>query len=135
MISILVLLEEADEWDVIIRKHFMRLHTFLLMLSSASRKNLLDFFSLRGQLHHCPKELFLEVTKELHLIMHVIVHGHECQFLSGAQPADQLVANVQEPGNCLEVISLSFAEVFKCLDVFVWQRAEAMFFHSVKPTS
>jgi hypothetical protein len=118
-ISILALLEEADEWDVIIRKHLVRFRIFLLMLFWNREKNLLDFFLLCGQLHHHPKEPFLEVTKELHTATHVVMHRHERRLLSSAKPADQLVANVLEPGKYLEIISLTFDKAFEHFGIFI----------------
>ena len=85
----------------------------------ALRKNLLNIFLLCGQLHCCLKEPFLKVAKKLHLVMHVIVPGHERRLSSSAKPVDQLAADVWKPGECLEVISLTFGEVFKHLGVFI----------------
>jgi hypothetical protein len=59
------------------------------------------------------------VSKKLHSTMHVIMHEHEYQLLSCAEPADQLVTTVQEPCKCLEKISLTFDKIFKCLGIFV----------------
>ena len=39
------------------------------------------------------------------------MHRHECGLSSRTEPADQLVADVREPGERLEVISLAFDEV------------------------
>jgi len=88
-------------------------------VSSAWRKNLLNIFLLCGQLHCCLKEPFLKVAKKLHLVMHVIVRGHEHQLSNSAKPVDQLVADVWKPSKCLKVISLTFGEVFKHLGVFI----------------
>ena len=70
-------------------------HTSVLLFWHRE-KNLVDFFLLGGRLHFHPMESRLEVSKKLHLMTQVIMCGHECRLLSGAEPADQLVANVPE---------------------------------------
>ena len=49
----------------------------------------------------------------------VIMHGYERRLSSGVEPAEQLVADVWEPGECLEIISLTVGEVFEHLGIFV----------------
>jgi hypothetical protein len=83
-ISVLALLKEADERDVFAWEHFMHLRLFLLMCFWHQETNLLNFFLLHGQLHHCLNDPFLEVAKRLHLVSHVIVRGHECLLSRGA---------------------------------------------------
>ena len=97
-IGVLALLEEADESDVIVGQSFVRLRVLLLMLLRHRKKDLFDLLRLRGQLHRRTKEPFLEVAHELHSSSHVIMHRHECGLSSRTKPADQLVADVREPG-------------------------------------
>ena len=111
-IGVLALLEEANESDVIVGQNLMRLRILLLMLPRHRKEDLLDLLRLRGQLHRRTKEPFLEVAHELHSSPHVIMHRHECGLSSHTKPADQLVADVREPGECLEVVLLVFDEVF-----------------------
>ncbi len=46
----------------------------------------------------------LKVAEKLHLTPREFVHRHECGLLGRIKPADQLVANVGEPGNGLKVV-------------------------------
>ena len=105
LIGILALLKEADECNVVVGQGFMRLCILLLMLPWHQKEDLLDLLRLRGQLHRRTKEPFLEVAHKLHLSPHVVMHRHECGLSSCTKPADQLVADVREPGKRLKVVS------------------------------
>ena len=109
-IGVLALLEEADERDVVVGQSFMRFRILLLMLPRHRKKDLFDLLRLRGQLHRRTKEPFLEVAHELHSSPHVIMHRHECGLSSRTKPADQLVADVREPGERFEIVSLALNE-------------------------
>ena len=111
-IDVLALLEEANERSVIVSgQSFMRLRILELMLPRHRKEDLLDPLRFRGKLHRRRKESFLEVAYKLHSSPHVVMHGHESGLSSRAKPADQLVADVREPGECLEVVSLAVDEV------------------------
>ena len=75
-ISVLTLLEEADECDVVVGQSFVRFHILLLMLPQHRKEDLLDLLRLGWKLHHCMKEPFFKVAHELHSTAHVVVHGH-----------------------------------------------------------
>ncbi len=66
-----------------------------------------DLFTLllRCGYVHCPTEVAtLEVAEKLHLMLHELVHWHERRLLGCTKPANQLVADVREPGNGLKVV-------------------------------
>ena len=63
------------------------------------------------------------------------MHRHECRLLSGVEPLDQLIDDVREPGKCLEIISLTYDDVFKHLGVFVRTTGSDDVLPLVKPTS
>ncbi len=46
----------------------------------------------------------IEEAEELHSLLHKLMNWHECGLLGNTKPADQLVANVWKPGNCLKVV-------------------------------
>ncbi len=63
-----------------------------------------DLFALllrHGQLYYLTDVATIKVAKELYLTLHELMHWHEGGFLGGAKPADQWVANIGEPINCL----------------------------------
>jgi hypothetical protein len=60
---------------------------------------------------HCPTEVAtLKVAEKLHSTLHELVHWHECRLLGCTKPANQLVADVREPGNGLEVVPDALVE-------------------------
>ncbi len=66
-----------------------------------------DLFALLlhcGQLHHSMNVATVEVAEEIDLMPHELMHWHEGRLLGNAKSADQLVANVREPRDCLKVI-------------------------------
>ncbi len=56
----------------------------------------------------------LEIAEELYSTPHELVHWHESGLLGSTKPADQLVANIGEPGNSLKEISDAFVQVCLC---------------------
>ncbi len=71
----------------------------------------------------------VEVAEELHSTPCELMHWHEFGLLGNAKPTNQLVANVQEPGNCLEVILNALVKVFLC-QVRI---AVSLFAHNIGP--
>jgi hypothetical protein len=57
----------------------------------------------------------IKITDELYSTPHELVHWHESELFGGMKPADQLVADIGEPGNSLnKVIPDAFVEVCIC---------------------
>ncbi len=53
----------------------------------------------------------VKIAEELYSMPHKLMHWHEGGLLGGAKPADQLVANIGEPGDCLKVIPDALVKV------------------------
>jgi hypothetical protein len=80
-----------------------------------------DLFALllrRRQLHRLTDVATIKVAKKLYLTLLELMHWHEGGLLGGAKPADQLVANIGEPGNYLKVISDALVKVCLCTVCF-----------------
>jgi hypothetical protein len=56
----------------------------------------------------------IKVTKEAYSRPHGIMHQHEGGLVGGAKPVNQLVADIQEPGDRLEVIPDALIKVGLC---------------------
>ncbi len=81
-----------------------------------------DLFTLllcHGYVHHLTKVVALEVAEKLYLMMHELMHWHE-SGLGRMKPANQLVANVGEPGHDLKVVPNTFVEFFLCMICIFW---------------
>ncbi len=64
---------------------------------------------------HCLTEVTaVKVTKELHSMLHNLMHWHEHGLLGKAKPINQLVANIQESRNSLKVVLNALIEVVLC---------------------
>ncbi len=66
-----------------------------------------DLFTLllrSGYLHSSTEVATVKIADELYLTPHKLMHWHEGGLLGSTKPADQLVANIGEPGDCLKVI-------------------------------
>jgi hypothetical protein len=72
-----------------------------------SKKDLFCFLLTCGQFHRLTEESAVKVAKELHTMLHELMHWHERGLLGNAKPTNQL-----EPGNCLEVIPDALLKVF-----------------------
>ncbi len=55
---------------------------------------------------------------ELYSTPHELVHWHDGWLLGSRKPANQLVANIGEPGNCLKVIHDAFVKGCLCMVCF-----------------
>jgi hypothetical protein len=53
----------------------------------------------------------LEVAEKLHLTPHELMHWHESRLFCRTKPANQLVANVWEPGDGLKVVPDALVKV------------------------
>ncbi len=66
-----------------------------------------DLFTLLlccGYVHHKTEVATLKVAEKLHSTLHELVHWHERRLLGCMKPANQLVANVREPGDGLKAV-------------------------------
>jgi hypothetical protein len=73
-----------------------------------------DLFALllhHWQLHHSTDVTTIKVAEKLYLTPHEPMHWHEGRLLGGTEPADQLVADIGEPDDCLKVIPDALVKV------------------------
>ncbi len=62
----------------------------------------------------------IKVAEKLYLTPHDLMHWHESRLLRSTEPANQLVAYVQESGNGLKVIPDTLVEVCLRMICIVW---------------
>jgi hypothetical protein len=82
-----------------------------------------DLFTLllgHGYVHCSTEVVTLEVAEKLHLTPHELVHWHESGLLGCKKPANQLVANVGEPGDGLKVVPDALVEVCLRMVCIIW---------------
>jgi hypothetical protein len=66
------------------------------------------------------KVVALKVDEKLYSTTHELVHWHERGLLGRMKPANQLVANVGEPGNGLKVVPNTFVDFYLCTICIFW---------------
>ncbi len=84
------------------------------------REDLFTLLLRHGYAHHSTEVVTLKVAEKLHSTPHELVHWHESGLLGCAKPANQLVADVGEPGNGLNVVPDALVEGCLCLICIVW---------------
>jgi hypothetical protein len=77
-------------------------------------KKICSLFSCAMGTYHLLEVATIKVAEELYSTSHGFMHWHEGGFLGSTKPADQLVANIGEPRDCLRVIPDAFIKVRLC---------------------
>jgi hypothetical protein len=111
----LAMLEKNDELKRV-RGHRLVCICELKLMHLGPRKEY--FFALLlccGHFHHSTEVATVKVVKELYLTPHELMHWHESGLFGSTKPADQLIANIGEPGDCLKVIPDALVQVCLCM--------------------
>jgi hypothetical protein len=111
LVGRLTLLEEGNHSERVRRHRLVQVSKLVLVRLGLHEE---DFFTLllRCRYVHCSTEVVtLEVAEKLHLTPSELIHWHESGLLGHTKPANQLVANVGEPGNSLKVVPDALTEV------------------------
>jgi hypothetical protein len=111
----LTLLKESNELEQVSEHHLAQIRELELMRFGLRKEDLFTLLLHRGHFHQSTEVATLEIAEELYSTPHELVHWHESGLLGGMKPADQLVANIGEPGNGLKVIPDLFIKVCLCL--------------------
>jgi hypothetical protein len=120
LVSHLTLLKEGNHSEQIRRHHLIQVSKLVLMHLRLCEEELITLLLRHGYLHHSTEVVTLEVAEKLHLTLHELVHWHESGLLGRTKPANQLVANVGEPGSGLKVVPDALIEVCLCLICIIW---------------
>jgi hypothetical protein len=107
----LTLLKEINELEWVRGHHLVCIRKLELMHLGLRKEDLFTLLLRHWYLPHLTEVAIIEITNELFSTPHELVHWHESKLLCSTKPADQLVANIGEPGNCPKVIPDAFVEV------------------------
>ncbi len=114
LVSCLTLLKEGNHSERVGRHHLIQVGK-LVLVHLRLREEVLFTLFLRCRYIHCSTEVVtLEVAEKLHSTPHELMHWHESGLLGHTKPANQLVANVGEPGNGSKVVLDALVEVCLC---------------------
>jgi hypothetical protein len=104
LVGCLTLLKEGNHSEWVGRNHLVQVGKLVLVRLRLHEEDLFTLLLHRGYVHHLTEVVALEVAEKLYLTMHKLIHWHESGFLGHTKPANQLVANVGEPGNGLKLV-------------------------------
>ncbi len=121
LVGSLTLLEEGNHSERLGRHCLVQVGKLVLVCLRLREEDLFTLLLRRGYIHHSTEVVALEVAEKLYLTMHELVHWHESRLLGRTKPANQLVANVEEPGNGLKVVPDALVEV--CISTICIVRA------------
>jgi hypothetical protein len=121
LVGHLTLLEEGNHSDRVSRYRLVQVGELVLVPLGLRKEDLFTLLLRRGYVHCSVEVVPLEVADKLHLTPHELMHRHESGLFCHTKPANQLVANVWEPGNGLKVVPDALVEV--CLRLICIIRA------------
>jgi hypothetical protein len=104
LVGRLTLLKEGNHSERVGRYRLVQVSKLVLVRLGLRKEDLLTLLLRRGYVHRSTEVVTLEIAEKLHLTPHELVHWHESGLFCRTKPANQLVANVGEPGDGLEVV-------------------------------
>jgi hypothetical protein len=107
----LTLLNESNELERVHGHHLVQVCKLKLMRLGLREEDLFTLLLHHGYLHGWMEVATVKIAEELYSMPHELVHWHKGRLLGSTKPADQLVANIWEPGDCLKVIPDAFIQV------------------------
>jgi hypothetical protein len=117
----LTLLKKGNHSERVGRYHLVQVGKLVLVRLRLREEDLFTLLLRRGYVHHSMEVVTLKVAEKLHSTPHELVHWHESGLLGRAKPANQLVADVGEPGEGLKVVPYALVKV--CLRLICIIRA------------
>jgi hypothetical protein len=116
----LTLLKEGNHSERVGSHHLVQVGKLVLVCLRLCKEDLVTLLLHRGYVHHLTEVVALEVAENLYSMTHELVHWHESGLLGRTKPANQLVANVGEPGNGLKVVPDTFVKIFLRMICIFW---------------
>jgi hypothetical protein len=120
LVGCLTLLKEGNHSEWVGRHHLVQVGELVLVCLRLREEDLFTLLLRHGYVHHSMEVVALRVATKLYSAMHELVHWHESGLLGRMKPANQLVANVGEPGTGLKVVPDTFIKVFLRMTCIFW---------------
>jgi hypothetical protein len=103
LVGCLTLLEGGNHSERVGRYHLVQVGKLVLVHLGLRKEDLFTLLLRHGYVHRSTEVVTLKVAEKLHLTPHELMHRHESGLFCHTKPANQLVANVREPGDGLKV--------------------------------
>ncbi len=110
LVGCLTLLEEGNHSERVDRYRLVLVSELVLVHLRLREEDLFTLLLRCGYIHRLTEIATLEVAEKLYSTPHELVHWHERRLLGCTKPANQLVADVREPGDGLEVVPDALVE-------------------------
>jgi hypothetical protein len=120
LVGCLTLLKEGNHSKPDGRYHLVQVSKLVLVHLRLREEDLFTLLLRCGYVHCSTEVVTFKVAEKMHSTPHEFVHWHESGLLCRTKPANQLVANVWEPGNSLKVVPDALVEVCLCTICIVW---------------
>ncbi len=120
LVGCLTLLEDGNHSERVGRHHLIHVGDLVLVCLRLCEEDLFTLLLCHGYVHCLTEVVTLKVAEKLHSTPHELVHWHESRLLGRTKPANQLVANVGEPGNGLKVVPDALVEVCLHTICIIW---------------
>jgi hypothetical protein len=120
LVGCLTLLKEGNHSERVGRHPLVQVGELVLVRLRLRKENLFTLLLHRGYVHCSTEVVTLKVAEKLHSTPHELVHWHESGLLCHTKPANQLVANVGEPGNGLKVVPDALGKVCLRTICIIW---------------
>ena len=120
LVGRLTLLKEGNHSEQVGRHRLIQVGKLVLVHLGLRKEDLFTLLLRCRYVHRSMEVVTLKVAEKLHLTPHELMHWHESGLLCHTKPANQLVANVGEPGNGLMVVPDALVEVCLCTICIVW---------------
>jgi hypothetical protein len=111
LVGCLTLLEEGNHSERVGRYRLVQVGKLVLVRLGLREEDLFNLLLRQGYVHRSMEVVTLKVAEKLHSMPHELMHRHESGLFFCTKPVNQLVANVQEPGNGLKVVPDALNEV------------------------
>jgi hypothetical protein len=111
LVGCLTLLKEGNHSERVGRYRLVQVGKLILVCLGLCKEDLFTLLLCCGYVHCSMVLVTLKVAEKLHLTLHELVHWHESRLFCCTKPANQLVANVWEPGDGLELVSDALVKV------------------------
>ncbi len=115
LVGCLTLLKEGNHSERVGRHCLVQVGKLVLVRLRLRKEDLFTLLLHCRYVHRLTEVVTLEVAEKLHLTPHEFVHRHESGLLGCTKPANQLVANVGEPGDGLKVVPDALVEACLCM--------------------
>jgi hypothetical protein len=134
LVGCLKLLKKGNHLERVSRHRLVQVSKLVLVRLGLREEDLFTLL-LRCRYVHCSTEVTtLEVAEKLHSMLHELMHWHESGLLRSTEPANQLVAYVQQSGNGLKIIPDTLVEVCLVGSALFGHCFAMTLIHSVRPT-